>query len=84
MKTHEIRPCRHVSRYVEAAASGKPTQWWQFIALLHVRNCPKCQEALELLRKTLETVKNRPPAQVTNDDVSNLEKRIEKTLADLP
>jgi hypothetical protein len=47
--TNEVKPCRHVQRYVESQALGKPVRWWNILGWLHVKNCPQCQEALRRL-----------------------------------
>lgn len=59
MNTHpDIKPCRHVQRYVESQATGTPRKWWNFFGWLHVRNCPKCQEAMNALKNYFSTIQS--------------------------
>lgn len=54
--TEEVKPCRHVQRYVESQALGNQRRWWNFFGWLHVKNCPKCQEALRRLNAYFDAI----------------------------
>jgi hypothetical protein len=64
--TNEVKPCRHVQRYVESQARGKESRWWNLLGWLHVRNCPKCQEALERLSAYFNAI--QPPKGTQDSD----------------
>lgn len=74
-------PCHHVKRYVEGVASGKRIRWWNILGWLHVKHCPKCQEALALLQSYLKSASDM--RQEASEDVSGLLSRMSDAMTEV-
>ena len=50
----EIRPCRHMARWVDALADGSLHGIVRWYAQLHVKSCRQCRSTLHSIRRVKE------------------------------